>query len=288
MPDPKCFASHMGYWCVAPFWFDAQLAAYRHGLLIDFEAARGAPASEPMSYELLSNVAVINANGYIMKGQPKFGGFSTIGLQRVLAQADRDPEVKGKLILMDSPGGGVSGVNEAGKSIAASNSVKPIVVHADDLLASAAYWLASAAHKIFASEATQVGSIGVIARVEDTSRAMEAQGVKVEYITSDGADAKMLGADGIPVTDAARAEILRMANSYADLFIGAIQRGRGMSGKSAKAVADGRLHMAAQSQELGLIDGVQDQNASMLALQKEINRRDARQNAEKMAMRRSR
>lgn len=83
---------------------------------------------------------------------------------------------------MDSPGGGVGGVPEAFAALAAVRGRKPTVALSNPLMASAAYWLASAADQIVASPSALTGSVGVYHLHEDYSRAADAVGVTVSYI----------------------------------------------------------------------------------------------------------
>ena len=61
---------------------------------------------------------------------------------------------------------------------------KPTMAYTDSEMASAAYWIASAADKVVASPSSTVGSVGVYMVVADYSKAAEAQGIKMVVIKS--------------------------------------------------------------------------------------------------------
>lgn len=86
-------------------------------------------------------------------------------LSQVRAQIETaldDPSVTGILLDVDSPGGEINGVTELSDLIFSARGKKPIVAYTAGECCSAAYWIASAAEKLVASEAAFVGSIGVI------------------------------------------------------------------------------------------------------------------------------
>lgn len=74
----------------------------------------------------------------------------------------KNPEVESILLNIDSPGGTVTGINEAANFIKEASKEKPITAYVGGTGASAAYWLASAADEIILDATARVGSIGVV------------------------------------------------------------------------------------------------------------------------------
>jgi len=95
---------------------------------------------------------------------------------------------RGVLLHVNSPGGAATGNIETARMIAASGL--PTVAWVDELAASAAYAIAVGADSIFASPSAQVGSIGTILPLVDTSGQWEQRGWKPAYITHIGGDLK--------------------------------------------------------------------------------------------------
>jgi len=89
----------------------------------------------------------------------------------------KNPDVGAIVIDVDSPGGQVSGVDELARKIYDARGQKPIVAVSNHLMASAAYWIGTAADEVVVSPSAEVGSIGVFAVHEDMSAALEQQGV---------------------------------------------------------------------------------------------------------------
>lgn len=223
-------------------------------------------------YELRGNVAVIPLRGVIAKyasqvngsSQPRGTAAETVlqGLRNALD----DDRVAAVLLNVDSPGGTVSGVPALGEEVAAAT--KPIWAHAQDLMASAAYWVGSQAGQIYASRAADIGSIGVYAAVIDDSRQAENEGVRVHVVRA--GEHKGIGMPGAPVEKADLAQIQRHVDETRDLFVEAVAAGRGMDEGDVRALATGDTWRAHEAQELGLIDGVRSFEETLAALQQHV------------------
>src|SRR6266850_7722071 len=131
-------------------------------------AARGNGNQRPAG----PRIAVIPVQG-VLALHPQSLGASVEEIDQDITAALADPRVDGILLDMDSPGGTVPGIPELGAKILAGRAVKPIVALANGLAASAAYWLASAAHEIIVTPSGEVGSIGVYMLHEDWSKNLD-------------------------------------------------------------------------------------------------------------------
>lgn len=101
---------------------------------------------------------------------------------------------RGFLLEFDSPGGTITGTPELAALIA--TKVLPTVAYTEDVMASAAYYLAAGADAIVASPSASVGSIGVYIPWMDTSARYAAAGVRPDPIVNTGGDLKALGFGG--------------------------------------------------------------------------------------------
>lgn len=230
--------------------------------------ARAAGGAE---YETIGNVAIIQLNGPMMKHESSFSrGSGTINARRKIRAAAKNPDISSILLHVESPGGTAAGTKELADEITEARKTKTVWAYAEDLCCSAAYWVASQAEKVFANGPAIVGSIGTYMAIADWSKLYEEAGVKVHVIRA-GAF-KGAGLMGTEITDEQLAEFQRVINQTNDFFTKAVVRGRGMSSKRVQELADGRVHLAADAQELGLIDGVQslDQTLSQLSKAKRM------------------
>jgi signal peptide peptidase SppA len=215
--------------------------------------------------------AVIPIQGVIAKRMNLFmeisGGTSTRLLALDLRQAVADPKVHSILLVFDSPGGQVDGVQEIAREIRAVRGVKPIIALADGMAASAAYWMASAADAIYAaSDTTQVGSIGVVAQHRDITKADEMQGLKVTLVTSGGE--KGLLNEHVPLTPESMSTLKKVVDQICGIFVSEVAANRGTSVQDVlDRMAGGRLFIGEEAQKAGLIDGIlsRDQVLAQLA-----------------------
>jgi signal peptide peptidase SppA len=183
-----------------------------------------------------------------------FGFVSTIQIQNQIDAALYDEEVEKIILFIDSPGGTVPGVPDLADYIATAKTIKPIVAYVSDMCASAAYWLASQCTSIVANEAAFVGSIGVFLVLCDESKAADQHGVKYTLISA--GEYKGLEVPGLPIDERAIGESQRQVNSIYQLFCSAVQGGRKIDTNQIRNLADGRIHIASQAIELGLIDAI--------------------------------
>jgi signal peptide peptidase SppA len=211
-------------------------------------------------YNLKNGVAEIKVEGLILKSVPEW--FADFGLratgtedtQKAISDAVNDSNVNSISLLIDSPGGTVSGVQELADYIYSVKDTKPINAIVSDLCASAAYWIASQTGSIAANETAIVGSIGVYSVITDMSKMANDIGLKVYAIRS--AEAK---GGVIPGTEAKQVHLdneQELVNGIAQMFFDAVARGRGMNEEQVTAVSNGKVWLANDSVKMGLIDSV--------------------------------
>lgn len=201
-------------------------------------------------------VAVVYLIGTLMKAQSSMGsGTSTVQARREIRKAAADPDVSAILLAIDSPGGTVSGTADLAEEVKQAAGKKPLWAYCDDLCASAAFWVASQAERVFANNGTaMVGSIGTLAVVYDLSAMAEAEGVK-PLVFGTG-PLKGAGTPGAPVTEEQQAYFRALVNDSQTSFDAAVRRGRGLSEKKLAEAKTGGVFLAADAQARGLIDGI--------------------------------
>lgn len=253
----RCASQHFGLWLVETRWFAEALAAVQAGVYVEAGAYPIATTTEAEShYEVDgSGVAAIPIHDFMTKYGSSFGGVSTLRTRRTIREAVQDDTVKAILLHVDSPGGTVAGTAELADDVRAANETKPVYAYIEDLGASAAYWVASQARRIGANTMAEIGSIGTVAVVDDTSGRYEAAGVKV-HVISTGAH-KGAFVDGAPITEEHLAELQILVDDLNEHFLNGIKRGRGMPIAQVRTLADGRTWIASKAAGLGLIDTVE-------------------------------
>jgi signal peptide peptidase SppA len=253
-----------GCWALQPaklLELQAVYATHLRGEKIDIaaiEARLGRPLhSEQQAYSVRDGgVGVLSMSGILA---PKAniimqicGGLSTQMATKQLESMAADPRVRSIVLALDSPGGSVIGTPEFGAAVRQLAQVKPLVVHSDGILASAAYWVGSAANSVYISGSTvEVGSIGVVAvhrfdpRASDTTTEITAG----RY--------KRIASNIAPLTEEGRADIQAKVDYVYGLFIDAVAQHRGVTAEHVvEHMADGRVFLGQQAIDAGLVDGV--------------------------------
>jgi signal peptide peptidase SppA len=229
--------------------------------LQDLEARRGEALRGPaQGYEVRNGVAVIPVMGTMSPRMNLMadvsGGVSSELLVRDVKAAAADPKIRGIVLQVDSPGGAVAGTQPAAAAVMAARQRKPVLALAEGTMASAAYWVGSAAEQIYLSSGTdQVGSIGVIMRQRDTSQAKAAAGIVDTEIVA--GKFKNVGSDNGPLSDPDRAVLQDRVDQIYSVFVGDVARQRGTSvEKVLSDMADGQVFIGQQAIDAGLADGV--------------------------------
>jgi signal peptide peptidase SppA len=212
-------------------------------------------SASPLTYTIVDGTAIIPLEGVLTKKNNCWSdATSTIEFRHALRKAAHDPQVDSVLIVVDSPGGSLSGTQSAAREIGLAKERKPVHAYVEGECCSAAYWIASQCDVVHASSTAIIGSIGVLMVVPDTSRAYEKAGIKMHVIGS--TDLKGAGSDGSPVTDAMILEWKSTISALSDEFVKNIAMGRGIKIEDAQKWADARVHIASDALALGMIDTI--------------------------------
>ncbi len=196
-------------------------------------------------------VAIIPVTGPLFRYANLFTAISGASSYELIARdfnvALENPQIKGIILDIDSPGGEVNGVSELSNMVYTARGKKPVMAYASGDAASGAYWIASAADEIVVSDTSALGSIGVVGMYRGKSGK---QGEGVEIVSSQSPHKRL-----DPQTDEGRARLQARIDSMADVFIGAIARNRDVAGEivqthygggdvmiGARAVQAGRQH----------------------------------------------
>lgn len=272
-------------WCIQPDKMGAILSfllARDSGVVYTAEevAARtGGDGGDPAEYFVQDGVAVIPIHGVISQRMPMMsevsggGGASTEQISMQFDAALTDKKVKSIVLDIDSPGGTSGGVMELSSQIYNARGQKPIIAVANGQMASAAYWIGSAADKIVATpSAWSIGSVGVYTLHSDYSRMMENQGIENTFIKA--GKYKTQGNDLEPLSDEAKTDIQRMVDAVYSDFIGDLTRNRGKVA-SRNAFGDGRTFTAKEALSERMVDEIATVGAIVGQLTTSAGRRKA-------------
>lgn len=199
-------------------------------------------------------------------GDASSAGTSTDVLRATLAGMMANDAIGAIVLDFDSPGGSVFGIQELADDIAAAAGQKKIVAQANSLMASAAFWIASAAEEIVVTPGAEIGSIGVIAVHQDHSAALEEQGIKTTMISAgkfktEGNPFEELGPEAIA---AAQSRV----DEWYTMFVAQVAAGRNVSITEVRnGFGEGRTVGAKEAVKLGMADriGTLDETIDRLA-----------------------
>ncbi|MDN8599023.1 S49 family peptidase [Citrobacter sp. S2-9] len=189
------------------------------------------------SYRIENGVAVLPVTGTLVHKlgylMPVSGMTGYDGIINRLQAAVADPDVKGILLDIDSPGGEVAGAFDTSDIIARLRDVKPIWSLANDMACSAGYLLASACSNRLITQTGVVGSVGVVVAHRSVEKMLETVGVDITLIYS-GAH-KVDGNPYEKLPEDVRAEIQAKIDDNRLLFAGKVAEYTGLKPKAVMA-----------------------------------------------------
>lgn len=217
-------------------------------------------AAPRSNLDVADGVAVIELEGALHRGTgllaAYYGGTNVDVAHRLFESAISDDRVKAILLSIDSPGGSIGGISEFASTVYAARGRKPVVAWTDGMMASAAYWIGSAAGTVYISgDTTMVGSIGVVTKHTDVSKAEQRVGLKTTEIYA--GKYKTLGSPHAPLSDDDRGSLQAMVNHLYGSFVNAVAVHRGVSIQGVlDRMAEGRIFLGRSAIQAGLVDGV--------------------------------
>jgi ClpP class serine protease len=138
--------------------------------------------------KIRNGVAIIPIAGILTKKDSfmawMFGRSTYELLAKDYTAAMNNPDVICIVLDIDSPGGMVSGCSEFADIVYNSRGMKPVVAYVGGDACSAAYLIASAAERIVINDTAELGSVGAIFTIVDTTKMEKDAGVKVWEIVS--------------------------------------------------------------------------------------------------------
>jgi len=204
---------------------------------------------------VVDGIGIIPVVGVIGKGlsplEKMMGAADVNEISEALDAFAANPEVEKVALQISSPGGTVTGVEELANKV--RNLSKPTLAYTDSEMASAAYWIGSAADRVVASPSSTVGSIGVYMAIPDYSEAAKMQGIKMVVIKS----GKFKGA-GIEGTSLDEGQMSNLQEGV-DTIHAEFKEAVNMKRKMVKAEAmEGQVFSGKQAAAQGLVTGLAD------------------------------
>ena len=230
------------------------------GMIEDFADTSTAAYSETVIEEGSGKekIAVVSLDGVIQDtgGVSTFlsDGYNHQFFMNQLAGIHEDSSVKGVVLKVNTPGGGVvesADIYDAIREIQSDREI-PVYVSMGGMAASGGYYVSAPADKIFVNRETITGSIGVIMESMNYAKLAEKHGI--EFNTIKTGPYKDIMSGSREMTDEERDMLQEMINDSYERFVDIIVDGRNMTEAEVKKVADGRILNGRQAIEAGLAD----------------------------------
>jgi protease-4 len=179
----------------------------------------------------------------------------------LILKIKKNKSIKVLILDINSPGGGVTDSDLIFSSLNELNKTKPVIAYVQGLGASGGYLVACASRRIIASEASILGSIGVISVRPVLSDLLNKLGVKInvnktgEYKDSGSTWRKQTKNDSVYLQE--------FIDDYYTRFIQIVSKNRKEDIATIKEIADGKIYWAPKAKELGLIDEIGDINTAI-------------------------
>lgn len=193
------------------------------------------------------NIAVVDLKGVILSADKT---------DRQLEKFANDDSVKAIILHIDSPGGGAAASQEIYHEVLRirTQHKKWIVASIESVGASGAYYVASATDRIYANEASIVGSVGVIMEWVNYGDLMK--WAKLKNVIIKAGALKDAGSPTRDLTPTERAYFQGLTDNMHMQFIDDVAVGRKLPVKDIQQLATGQVWTGQQALPLHLIDQV--------------------------------
>jgi len=200
-------------------------------------------------------IAVVDLKGIIL---------SPDKIDAQLEKFAKDDSVKAIILHIDSPGGGAAASQEIYHEVlrVRKEHKKRIVASIASVGASGAYYVASATDRIYANQASIVGSIGVI--MEWVNYGDLLKWAKLKSITIKAGALKDAGSPTRDLTPTERAYFQGLTDNMHSQFIDDVAAGRTLPVKDIQGLATGQVWTGEQALPLHLVDQIGDFRTALL------------------------
>ncbi len=191
------------------------------------------------------HVTRVNVNGIITDDRRLIEAVSALA---------KDRSVAAVVLHVDSPGGSVAGGEDLHDALARVAAAKPVVTVMGGTAASAGYMISLPAARIFATNATLTGSIGVILETASAGGLLDKVGITADAIISGPLKDQPSFTHGL--SPAGRDYLQGLVGDLFGQFVKMVAQGRHMDEARVRQLADGRAYSGRQALALGLVDEI--------------------------------
>jgi len=205
-------------------------------------------------------IALVRIQGILMDSQ---------NIVRQLSNYRHNPEIRGIVLRIDSPGGAVAPAQEIYSEIMKLRADhKTVYASMGTVAASGGYYIACAADYVLANPGTLTGSIAAVMAFSNIEELTNKIGIKPVIIKS--GKYKDVGSPLRAMNPEERKLLQNVVDDVHQQFVQAVAKGRGLSVSEVNKIADGRIMTGQQALKLKLIDELGGLEKTLELLAKKI------------------
>ena len=207
---------------------------------------------EPEPETASDAVAVVFVQGGIQHDAMGPGVAGSKDIAPLIRRAHEDEDTRALVLRVNSPGGSIIGSDQIRDEFAAAAAKGiPVVVSMGDVAASGGVWVSTPAQRIFAEPTTITGSIGVAVAFPTLENLFDHIGVHFDGVTTSEHAGWSINR---PVNEKLDVLFARWASSAYQRFVDTVAESRGRDADYIRSIAGGRVWLAPDALERGLID----------------------------------
>jgi len=198
-------------------------------------------------------VALINVSGSIVDSDKTAGRAGASEISQAIGEAIKDASVKSIIVRVNSPGGSPTASETIRRALQKARAKgKKVYISMGPVAASGGYWIAAETDRVFASQGTLTGSIGVVMGKFEASALWDKIGVNWQG-PQVGANADIWSINA-PFDDIALKRLNVLIDETYDAFLSRVATGRNLSPAQVRQIAKGRAYTGEQALKLNLVD----------------------------------
>ncbi|BAQ65393.1 signal peptide peptidase SppA [Geminocystis sp. NIES-3709] len=219
-----------------------------------------------------NKIAILYVEGSIVDGEGRIREVGSNRFVNEIRKIRQDKNIKGVVVRINSPGGSAVASELILRELQLTASEKPLVISMGDVAASGGYWIATAGERIFASNNTITGSIGVFGLLFNIENIANQNGISNDVIkTNQFAD---LGNTFKPKTEPELAIFQQGVEKIYELFLERVSLSRNLPVSKVVDIAQGRVWSGKSAQKIGLVDEIGGLDASIQYLNEKLQLND--------------
>ena len=211
-------------------------------------------ANSPNNTNNNRQIAILYLEGTIVDGEGRIGEIGSERFTSEIRKIRQDKNIKGVIVRINSPGGSAIASELILRELQLTAKEKPLVVSMGNVAASGGYWIATAGERIFASNNTITGSIGVFGLLFNMEKIANDNGINNKVIKTN--KFANLGNSFNAKSEAELDIFQQKVESIYELFLKRVSTARNLPIPQVEEIAQGRVWSGKSAQKIGLVDEI--------------------------------